>query len=409
MVKTLLILSAGIEAMPGIKLAKSMGLHVVVSDMNPKAPGFALADDHIIASTYDIPETVDAALKYDRTERKIDGVICIAADVPLTVASVVSALGLPGIPVKSASLAADKIAMKECFSDAGISIPWFSKVKSVEHLREIVDKKGYPLIMKPVDSRGARGVLRLTEHTDLDWAFGHSMQFSSSSQVMVEEYLKGPQISTESVLLDGQGITPGFIDRNYEYLDCFAPYIIENGGQQPSCLGEEDQAAVTELAERAGRAMGITTGVIKGDMVLTSEGPKIIELATRLSGGWMSTDQIPLGTGVDLVGSAIRLALGEKVDPKKLKPRYHKGVAIRYFFPQPGTVAEISNVNEFRDLPWVHRLCLFAKPGDVIEPVTNHTKRAGFVITTANTAEKAVEFASRVINAVKIKTVSGGA
>jgi len=402
--KTLLIISGGIEAIPGIKLAKAMGLHVVVSDINPIAPGFALADDCIIASTYDVDETVAAAEKYDSSVRRIDGVICIAADVPLTVASVASALGLTGIPVQSATLAANKMAMKECFSDAGIPAPWFSAVGSVEHLEEIVAEKGYPLVIKPTDSRGARGVLRLAEGIDLEWAFRHSMQFSPSSQVMVEEYLEGPQISTESMLINGQGVTPGFIDRNYEYLHRFAPYIIENGGQQPSRLND-DRASFSKVAEMAGRAIGISNGVVKGDMVLTPQGPKVIEIAARLSGGWMSTDQIPLGTGVDLVGSAIRLALGMEVNPEDLKPRCQNGVAIRYFFPEPGIITDISNLKKFQGASWVHRLCLFANVGDVIEPVTNHTKRVGFVITTAKTAKIAVDLAVRVTNEVKIRTV----
>ena len=404
MARTLLIISGGIEAVPGIRLAKRMGLHVVVSDINPEAPGFAFADDRILASTYDVEQTVDAALKYDRSNRKIDGVICIAADVPLTVASVASALGLPGIPVRSAALAASKMAMKERFSDAGIPTPWFGAIKSVEHLEEVVEDKGYPLVIKPVDSRGARGVLRLTDGVDLKWAFEHSLRFSPSSQVMAEEYLEGPQISTESMLLDGEGVTPGFIDRNYEYLDRFAPYIIENGGQQPSRLPGDDRASVSRVAESAGIALGIENGVVKGDMVFTSDGPKVIEIAARLSGGWMSTDQIPLGTGVDLVGCAIRLALGEKVAPDELMPRYRLGVAIRYFFPEPGKITEIGNLDEFRGLPGVHRLCLFSSVGDVIEPVTNHTKRAGFVITTGETAEKAVELASKIIKNLSIRT-----
>ena len=406
MSKTLLIISGGIEAIPGIRLAKKMGLHVVVSDINPKAPGFALADDGIVASTYDVDETIAAAEKYDHSVRRIDGVICIAADVPLTVASVASALGLSGIPVRSASLAANKMAMKECFFDAGIPMPWFSLVRSVEHLVQIVADKGYPLVIKPTDSRGARGVLRLTEGIDLEWAFRHSMQFSPSSQVMVEEYLDGPQISTESMILDGQGITPGFIDRNYEFLDRFAPYIIENGGQQPSHLNDLDRESVSRVAEMSGKAMGIKNGVVKGDMVFTPDGPKVIEVAARLSGGWMSTDQIPLGTGVDLVGSAIRLALGEEIDPEDMVPRHRNGVAIRYFFPEPGIVMDISNLNEFQGMSWVHKLYMFANIGDVIEPVTNHTKRAGFVITTEKTAEKAVELAQSVTNGVKIRTAA---
>ena len=403
--KTLWIISGGTEAVLGIQRAKEMGLHVVVSDMNPEAPGFALADDCIIASTYDVEATVAAAEKYHRTVRPIDGVICIAADVPLTVASVATALGLPGISIETAKLASNKVAMKQCFAKFGIPIPWFSPVDSVAHLREIIAERGFSVVTKPVDSRGARGVLRLIPGVNLDWAFSYAQQFSPSSHVMVEEYLAGPQISTESVLLDGTGFTPGFIDRNYEYLERFAPYMIENGGQQPSVLSKEEQEAVARLAEQAGIAMGITTGIAKGDMILTSQGPKVIEIAARLSGGWMSTDQIPLATGVDLIGAAIQLALGEKVAAENLLPRYHQGVAIRYFFPTPGRIVAIKNADRFDNVPWVHRLGFFVGIGDIAEPVTNHTRRAGFVITTGETRDQAVERALQVVETIEIETV----
>src|SRR5207244_7258015 len=104
---------------------------------------------------------------------------------------------------------------------------------SLDDLRAIVAARGLPLVLKPVDGRGARGVLRLTAATDLAWAFAHAKSQSRSGGVMVEEYLAGPQISTEGLLLGGCGdhnTTCGFIDRNYEHLDTYSPYIVENGG-----------------------------------------------------------------------------------------------------------------------------------------------------------------------------------
>ncbi|MCD6440781.1 MAG: ATP-grasp domain-containing protein, partial [Candidatus Marinimicrobia bacterium] len=288
----------------------------------------------------------------------------------------------------------------------GISIPWFCRVDSVTHLRRILSERGFPVVLKPVDSRGARGVLRLTESVDLDWAYEHSVSFSPSGRVMVEEYLQGPQISTESAIINGQAFTPGFTDRNYEFLDRFAPYIIENGGHQPSVLTTAQQKAVSKLAERAALAMGIKTGIAKGDMVLTKDGPKVIEIAARLSGGWFSTDQIPLATGVDLIGSAIRIALDEQVQEKDLIPQYQKGVAIRYFFPEPGRVIRIENAELFRDRSWVHKLGFFVKSGDIVEPVTNHTKRAGFVITTGETRDQVIERAEQVVTTIEIETAS---
>jgi biotin carboxylase len=402
--RTIWIVSGGVEAVPGIQRARAMGLHVVVSDRNPSAPGFAFANDAVIADTYDADATVAAAAAFHSEKRPIDGVICMASDVPVTVASVAAALGLPGISLESARLASDKLAMKRAFQRAGVPIPWFSGVESVDHLTRIVADRGLPVVLKPVDSRGARGVLRLTEQTDLAWAFAHARAQSRTASVMVEEYLAGPQISTEALLVDGAAATCGFVDRNYEHLERFAPYILENGGEQPSTLPAPAQRRIANAAIDASRAMGIETGSVKGDMVWTDRGPFVIEIAARLSGGWMSSDQIPLGTGVDLVGCAIRVALGERVPAADLRPRWHRGVAIRYFFPAPGRVTAIEGADAFANTPWVHRLGFFVRPGDIVQPPTDHTRRAGFVITTGATRDEAVERAQSVAAAVRIRT-----
>ncbi len=398
--RTLWLVGGGAEAVPGIQKAKAMGLHVVVSDGNPDAPGLALANDRVVVSTYDVRGTVAAAHRYHRQVRPVDGVLCVASDVPLTVAEVAAELALPGIPVESARLASDKLAMKEHFSARGIPIPWFQAVKTPAEVRTAARARGYPLVVKPVDSRGARGVVRLTESVDPGWAYQQAAAHSRAGRVMVEEYLSGPQISTESILIEGVGVTPGFSDRNYEFLDRFFPYFIENGGEQPSRLSQADRERVSRLAEEAGRVIGVQTGVVKGDLVLTPEGPKVIEVATRLSGGWFCTDQIPLATGVDLVGAAIRLALGDPVSPEELRPEPRRGVAIRYFFPPAGVVETIDGVEKAQALPYVHRVGVFVRKGDRLDDPTNHTQRAGFVITTGETREEAVERAVHVVNNV---------
>ena len=102
------------------------------------------------------------------------------------------------------------------------------------------------------------------------------------------------------------------------------------------------------------------------------------------------------------------MALGEKVDEGDLIPQYQKGVAIRYFFPETGRVRQIRNTDKFDGVSWVHRLGFFVKQGEIIEPVTNHTKRAGFVITTGETRDQAIERAVRVVESIKIETVPVG-
>ena len=400
--KTLLIINAGVEAVAGIELARSMGLHVVVSDMNPDAPGFAVADDQLLASTYDVEATVAAARTYHKQVRPLNGVMCIACDVPMTVASVAAALELPGISIESARLATNKLEMKERFASDGVPIPWFSPVNSAKELCQLVSKQGLPLVIKPVDSCGSRGVLRLTPSVDLEWAYEVAQGHSPSGRVMLEEFLPGPQVSTESLVIDGQVYTPGFADRNYEFLERYSPHIIENGGQLPTHLDMTTQQAVHRLVQHAATSMGIREGVVKGDIVVTDDRPYVIEIAARLSGGYFCTHEIPLSTGVDLVGAAIRQSLGERVDPRELKPKWNRPVAQRYLFPSPGLVRVVEGADRFADHPNVAHLEIRAKPGDRIGLIDSHPARAGVVITTGKTADSAISIAENVIDGIKV-------
>src|SRR6201985_1798202 len=221
--KTLLIISGGIEAADAVRRAKEMGLYGVVSDRDPEAPGFAFADSCLIADVYGASETAAAAERYNRKIRKIDGVICVAADAPVTAATVAQRLRLPGLPLHVAELACDKLAMKKCFQSAGVAVPWFAEVRTLQELQRFAVERGRDLVIKPVDSRGSRGVQRVAQVEDLTKAFMLARSHSPTQRVMVEQYLDGPQVSTESIVVNGRCFTPGFSDRNYEYLDRYAP------------------------------------------------------------------------------------------------------------------------------------------------------------------------------------------
>jgi len=398
--KTLLIISGGIEAVPGIQLAKEMGLYVVVSDGNPNAPGFEYADDAIVASTYDVKETVQKAKQYHETVRKIDGVMCIASDVPLTVASVATELELPGIPMTSAELAMDKMSMKLKFSKDGIPIPDFMQIEDYNQLNEIVDDWGYPIVIKPVDSRGARGVLRLTDKVDLEWAWNHSKENSPTGRVMVEKYLEGPQVSTESIMIDGECYTVGFSDRNYEYLEKYAPYIIENGGDLPSYLKDDIQESVKDLIGEAALSMGIENGIVKGDIVVHNNKPYVIELAARLSGGYFCTHEIPMNTGVDLVGNAIKMAIGEKVDTNDLKPKFNKHICQRYLMEDINTTYN-NSIEQILNMEGVAH-CVIKENSKINSPM-NSNGWVAMVIASGMSREDAKVNSYNAIKSIKGK------
>ncbi|MFZ1990744.1 MAG: ATP-grasp domain-containing protein [Alphaproteobacteria bacterium] len=400
MKRTILIICGGIEAVHGIRRAKEMGLRVVVSDGSPSAPGLAEADDALIASTYDVEATVAWAHEYERTKGKIDGVLSIGADVPLTVASVAHALNLPGLSLEAARIATDKLAMKERLAEARIPIPWFAAVDSADHLERLRARR--ELIVKPVDSRGSRGVVRLTRDVDTVWAFEQAREISPTHRVMAEAYLDGPQVSTESVVVGKDILTPGFADRNYELLERYAPYFIENGGDQPSSLPPAVQDDVRRTVALAANALDFNVGTIKGDVVVHKGRAHIIELAPRLSGGYFCTLEIPLNTGVDFVGVAIKAALGERISHAEVTPKLQRPVVQRYLFPEPGRIVSITGVEQARKMPGVEHLILSRGVGDVTHTTKDTTSRSAMVITTGIDVAEARAHAEAAIKAIKI-------
>ena len=402
--KTLLIISGGVEAAEAAKRAKEMGLFVVVSDINPQAPGFAFADSCLIADVYGAAETAAAAERYSRKIKKIDGVICVAADAPITAASVAERLGLPGISVETAQIACDKLAMKRRFSDCGVKVPGFQQVHTVQELQRLAVQNGTNLVLKPVDSRGSRGVQRVSQVADLAKAFELARSHSPTERVMVEQYLDGPQVSTESIIVDGRCYTPGFSDRNYEYLEKYAPFFIENGGDLPSHLPPDIQHKVKDLVARAAAALGVMNGTVKGDIVVHKGEPYVIELAARLSGGFFCTREIPLNTAVDFIGCAIRVALGEKPTAEELTPKHDRAVIQRYAFPKPGKVISVSGAEEAAKIAGVTEVIVTAKPGDVIAPAGDKRPSAAMVLATGPSREAALQAANDAISCLKIET-----
>jgi biotin carboxylase len=228
--------------------------------------------------------------------------------------------------------------------------------------------------------------------------------YSPTERVMVEQYLPGPQVSTESLVTGGRCYTPGFSDRNYEFLERYAPFFIENGGDLPSQLPMETQDKVRALVARAASAMGVTDGTVKGDIVVHEGEPYVIELAARLSGGFFCTREIPLNTGVDFIGGAIKVALGEPVSEAEMTPSQSIPVVQRYAFPKPGKVIAIHGAEEARKVSGVAELVVTARPGDIIPPAGDKRPSGAMVLATGASRELALKAANDALSLIRIET-----
>ena len=406
----LLIIGAGVEQGRAYELGQDLGYKVVGTDMNPDAPAFEIADDTILASTRDPEETLQAVIEYllDNPKDELAGVITLANDVPVTVATVAEHFKLPTIGLGAARIAADKLLMKNVFHENNVPTPAFRHVTCLDDVLSAARDWEWPIVLKPVDGRGARGVLLLDETIDMEWAWQESLGFSTVGRLMVENFVEGPQISTESMMVDGKCYTAAYADRNYQRLDQFRPYIIEDGGTQPAQLTAYQRWSINDLVEKAALAMGITSGIVKGDIVVGPDGPCVIEIAARLSGGYFATDQIPLATGVDLVHLTIMLAVGQKVTPEMLKPTVDYGVAIRYFFPPEGKIKAIRGMEKLAEICGVRKSLIYRQIGENQPTVKAHPDRAGFVIAMGAGREEAQARVEKAIQAIDFDVVRPG-
>lgn len=397
--KTILILGAGKEQTYAIKLAVQKKIHTIALDKNPKADGAAYADEFYPISTRDVDKIIEFLKGYPK---KIDGVMTIASDIPHCVSAVADILNVPHIPLQAANICIHKLRMKEVLRDGGVNVPDFAEVNSSKKLASFIADVGYPVVIKPVDNSGARGVLRITKKVDLQWAFDYTKQFSYSGSVLAEKFIDGIQISTEGLIVDSIFYCTGFADRNYERIEKTVPYLVEDGGDIPTVLDSPKKEMVVKEFEKAARALGIDWGPAKGDMVFGTDGKVyVIEIAARLSGGNFCYDKVPWSTGVDIVDVLIDMSVGNSVDIRKLAPTKNMATSQRYFFPAPGKVKEIRHVTRVESMPHVKKLDLWVKPGDVISEMVNHPSRVGYVITCAPTLTEAVTSAKKAVQTIE--------
>ncbi len=390
--KKLLIIGASILQLPAIKRAKELGYYVAVIDYDPNAVGIAFADEYFNVSTIDIEGVVKTAEDF-----KPDGIMTLATDMPMrSIAAACEKLGLAGISFDTAVKSTDKGEMIKAFEANGVEHPWYYIVNDVEVLDAVLDKVTYPCISKPTDNSGSRGVMLIHNEAELRKAVDYSAENGRSGSVIVEEYMQGPEVSVEVITLEGEPYVLQVTDK----LTTGAPHFVEMGHSQPSRLGDENLEKIRDLAKRAVKAVGIKNGPAHVEIILTKDGPKMVELGARMGGDCITTHLVPLSTGIDMIEATIRIACGEKPD---IEPKFEKASAIRFLDAPHGEITAIEGVEQAEKVDGVKEVSFTKHIGDTVGEIGSSTDRVGFVIAQADTAENAVSICEKALENIKIR------
>lgn len=392
--KRVMVVGASAWQAPMIKKAKELGYHVGVIDYNPEAEGVSLADEYFNASTID-PEGV-----YRATEAfRADGITTVATDMPMrAIAYTCEKLGLTGIDSATAVRATDKVKMIKAFDANRVAHPWYYVVKN-GNFRHVRNELTFPCISKPTDNAASRGVVILNSLEELEDGIRYSASNGRSGDVIIEQLLIGKEISVETFAVSGKVHIIAITDK----ITTGAPYFVEMGHNQPSVFSGQVKHQIVRVAEEAMRAVGIQNGPAHVEMMVTDEGPVMIELGARLGGDFITTDLVPLSTGVDMLAATIHWACGDPVD---IFPKFTMASAIRYMKTKEGIIREVRNLKEANAIEGVGRVVMLKPTGSQATEIKNSLDRIGYAIAQGRTVEEAGGLCDRALDMVNV--VIGG-
>lgn len=394
--KVIMILGGGIMQLPAIRIAGARGWRVIVAAKEMSSEAAELADHVEYVDLRNVSRIVRVARKY-RQKYGLDGVFTAGTDFSITVARTAEEMGLPGIPFETAFAATNKARMRAVFAKHRLPSPRFYTITSLKDCREAAANLSFPVVVKPVDNMGARGVRRVDIKEELTAAVEEAMEHSAAAEVIVEEYLQGDELSLDAVIYNGKITICGVADRKIR----FAPYFVEMGHTIPTAIYEQLADQVVSLFKRGIRALGINLGAAKGDIKLTPGGPVIGEIAARLSGGYMSGWTYPYSSGVEVTGAALNIAVG--LPPGELRPLAGRTSVERAFISIPGVISSIEGLSAARRVLGIRNIFLRTTPGSKVIFPTNNMEKCGNIISCAATRSEAIELAEKASRSIVLR------
>ena len=314
--KKLAVIGASYLQLPLVKKAQTMGLEVHC---------FAWADGAVCKDVADYFYPIDVKEKEQILEVcqrvGINGITTIAADLPVpTINYVASKMGLISNPDEYSQTTTNKYLMRRCFMENGVPSPKFTLVDASNsyNIREFE----FPLIVKPTDRSGSKGVEKVLDPVQLDTAIKRAQDVSFKHEAIIEEFVTGKEISVESISYEGKHYLLQITDK----VTTGAPYFVELEHHQPSSLPVAIQKQVKGIVLHALDALHIQYGASHSELKITENGEiKVIEIGARMGGDFIGSDLVRLSTGYDFLQGVIEVAMGDFHEPR-LSESHHSGV-----------------------------------------------------------------------------------
>ena len=397
--KKLLLLGGSAQQVVAIQTAKDLGYYTVLCDYLFDNPGQYVADKYYNVSTTDVEAVYDVARK-----EHVDGILAYASDpAALPAAIVCERLGLPTNPVKSVEILGLKYPWRQFLKENGFACPKaiaFTPQTTLSDFEKMVEDFTFPIVIKPTDSSGSKGVSVLENLDDLSKAIQWADSYSRNKTLIAEEFISRgfPYVIGGDIF-----VWNGKIVLNGE-MSCLrddnGKSLIPIGKKKPSGLNDTQRKNVHDELQRLVSMLGIHFGELNIEILLDKENKvHFLELGPR-AGGNMIPLQLSDAWGIDLVKANVQAAMG--VDPR-LVLNEQLGCFFTYVLHShlDGRFKDIEYADEI--LPYIYRKVIYKKEGDTVEAFDGAGKALGILFIHVDTEEQMNDFCNRMDTLVRVK------
>lgn len=400
--KKILLLGGSAQQLVAIRAAKELGYYTVLCDYLPDNPGQYEADKFYGVSTTDVESVYRIAV-----EEQVDGILAYASDpAALPAAIVAEKLELPTNPAKSVEILGLKYPWRKFLHDNGFACPKFYSFHPLTPIDEIKNNTKnftFPIVVKPTDSSGSKGVTKLDNLEDLEKAVKWANEYSRNKVLLVEEFIQRGYpyvIGGDIFVWNGKIVLYGEMDC---LRDTLRSPLIPIGKKKPAELNKKQKAIIHKELQRIVTALDVRFGEMNIEILLDKDdNVHFLELGPR-AGGNMIPIQLSDAYGIDLVKANIQAAMGVKPDfvgkPIEALPGCYMHYVLHSY--ESGTFSSIEineNIRKF-----VYREVIYKKPGDNVEVFDGAGKALGIVFLHFDTVEEMEHFCENHNSLINIK------
>jgi biotin carboxylase len=397
-VKKVLLLGGSHFQVPSIKAAKQMGYYVITCDYLPDNPGHQFADEYHNVSTTDQEAVLALAMKL-----RIDGIVCYASDPAATTAAYVAEkMGFPTSPYKSVEILSNKDLFRKFLFDNGFRVPRAKGYSSINEAKADFKNFKMPVMVKPVDSSGSKGVSKIDTISELEEKVGYALSFSRSKRFIIEEYVDkyGYQIAGDGFSVNGKLVFRCFANEHFESsLD--NPFV-PIGESWPYNMPKYIHQKINDEIQRLLTLLGMKTGAYNFDIRIDrNENVYLMEIGPR-NGGNLIPQVTEYATGVNMVEYTIRAAMGEDCsDLRMVEPEGYWSCYMVHS-DQDGILQDVWVDDDFRKNNIVEFDMLY-KVGEKISAFTGSNGTLGTMILKYKSMEEMLEKMKNMTKYVKVQ------